>query len=136
MKSGKEVLPQYQGDFFTYCDEGQDYWSGYFTTRPFMKGLTRYTQAILRTGEILATLAQAKVSSGASTSGITKDWRARLESARRNVGLFQHHDGVTGTARRKVVVDYQNRLLDSLSKVAEMASGIPPPPSLICRFTF
>jgi len=116
------LLPLYKGDFFTYCDENEDYWSGYFTTRPFMKGLTRYTQSIVRNGDILATLARAKL----GTSGVAESqtWLDVLESAHRNVALFQHHDGVTGTARRHVVRDYSNRLFESLSKVAELCSDL------------
>lgn len=119
----RHSLPDYQGDFFTYCDEQQDYWSGYFTTRPFMKGLTRSTQAILRTGEILATLARGN--EGLKTEQWNK-WFDSLQTARRNVALFQHHDGVTGTARRAVVQDYANRLLTSLAQVAEYSGGNSP----------
>jgi alpha-mannosidase II len=120
-------LPSYQGDFFTYCDEGEDYWSGYFTTRPFMKGLTRSTQAILRTGEILSTLARGYVGGSLNQEQWGK-WFDSIQKARRNVALFQHHDGVTGTARRAVVEDYASRLLESLAQVAEYSSGTPSSP--------
>eukprot|EP01112_Ceratiomyxa_fruticulosa_P009601 TRINITY_DN2513_c0_g1_i1.p1 TRINITY_DN2513_c0_g1~~TRINITY_DN2513_c0_g1_i1.p1 ORF type:complete len:1175 (-),score=244.78 TRINITY_DN2513_c0_g1_i1:43-3567(-) len=103
------AFPSYTGDFFTYNDINDDYWSGYYTTRPFTKGLSRSTQSTLHTGEALFSLARTVYPDARQDSEWSK-WFEILQECRRNIGLFQHHDGITGTARSHVVVDYTNRL--------------------------
>ena len=65
-------LSMLTGDFFVYSDvfsEGEPaYWSGYFSTRPFLKLLSRQLASKLRTAEILFTLSVG-LARQATTSG-------------------------------------------------------------------
>ena len=104
----KNVFEILSGDFFTYADRDDHYWSGYFTSRPFYKHMDRSLQSYLRSADLVYSLASwnAKVTD--------KKWSGlelydSLVDARRALSLFQHHDGVTGTARDDVVVDYAEK---------------------------
>ena len=84
--------PVLKGSFFTYSDRAEDYWSGYFTSRIFDKALDRKLERVLF---------------AATSLGATKE---ELQGPRRALSLFQHHDGVTGTATNEVVQDYAARI--------------------------
>ncbi|KAL7564790.1 hypothetical protein ACA910_021052 [Epithemia clementina (nom. ined.)] len=93
---GKFIPPILKGSFFTYADVNQDYWSGYFTSRVFDKALDRQLERVIYTATSL----------GAS--------RLELQIPRRQLSLFQHHDGVTGTAKTHVVKDYAKRMYEAI----------------------
>jgi len=111
------------GDFFVYSDifsEGRPaYWSGYYSTRPFLKQLSRHLASKLRTTEILYTMAvnmARKIRSGLAL-GLIETSYDKLVEARRHLGLFQHHDAITGTSKAFVMSDYQQKLLEGLNTV-------------------
>ncbi|XP_070619636.1 alpha-mannosidase 2x isoform X2 [Erythrolamprus reginae] len=107
-------FPVLSGDFFSYADREDHYWTGYYTSRPFYKSMGRVLEAHLRAAETLYSLALSHARHAGMESKYPLSDYALLTDARRNLGLFQHHDAITGTAKEAVVVDYGVRLLHSL----------------------
>jgi alpha-mannosidase II len=103
-------LETFSGDFFTYADRQDHYWSGYFTSRVFYKRLDRIVEYYLRNAEIAFSLGNLmqlnKV--GKKFLHANKLYKDILV-ARRNLALFQHHDGITGTSKSPVVLDYARK---------------------------
>ncbi|XP_020761455.2 alpha-mannosidase 2x isoform X1 [Odocoileus virginianus] len=113
-------FPVLSGDFFSYADREDHYWTGYYTSRPFYKNLDRVLEAHLRGAEILYSLAVAHTRRTGLASQFPLSNFALLTDARRTLGLFQHHDAITGTAKEAVVVDYGVRLLRSLVSLKQV----------------
>ncbi|XP_048337779.1 alpha-mannosidase 2x isoform X2 [Sphaerodactylus townsendi] len=90
-------FPVLSGDFFSYADREDHYWTG--------------------SAEILYSLAVSHARHAGMDSKYPLSDYATLTDARRNLGLFQHHDAITGTAKEAVVVDYGVRLLHSLANL-------------------
>ncbi|KAG5682694.1 hypothetical protein PVAND_012029 [Polypedilum vanderplanki] len=121
-------FPSLVGDFFPYSDIFSSgvpaYWTGYFTTRPYYKFMSRKLEHNLRNAEILFTIAlntarqQSKINE-IFFKRMEKDYEKIVE-ARRNLGLFQHHDAITGTSKLKVMTDYLNRLKKSINDVIKI----------------
>ncbi|KAM4532721.1 alpha-mannosidase 2 [Fundulus diaphanus] len=118
-------LPTLRGDFFTYADRDDHYWSGYFTSRPFYKRLDRTLESTLRATEILFTLTLAEMrrlhDEGRWVEGFPAgEHYQRLTEGRRSLALFQHHDAVTGTGRDPVVIDYGTRLFHAILNLRQV----------------
>ncbi|XP_015600084.1 alpha-mannosidase 2 isoform X2 [Cephus cinctus] len=121
-----EKFPTLKGDFFVYSDifsEGRPaYWSGYFTTRPYMKILDRELEANLRSAEILYSIALNVAKQSNMDIKLYETYFEKLVKARRNLGLFQHHDAITGTSKAFVMKDYALKLFESISDMTSLQS--------------
>lgn len=120
----KLKIPSLSGDFFTYADRVHDYWSGYYVSRPFYKSVDRVLEETLRAADILFSLSSAYCQASDQGS-FPFTFGEKLIDARRTLALFQHHDGITGTAKNHVVVDYAQRMHSALSDLQQfMAQGV------------
>jgi hypothetical protein len=121
MGSNKVSFPTFIGDFFTYNDEGDDYWSGYYTTRPKLKLLIRQTNQLIRHAEQLFVEARAKGLLVASEHSSMYD---DLQVARQDAALALHHDAITGTSAVDVINDYMFRLRKGGATAASISAKL------------
>eukprot|EP00932_Pfiesteria_piscicida_P000367 SRR837773.10358.p1 GENE.SRR837773.10358~~SRR837773.10358.p1 ORF type:complete len:789 (-),score=310.03 SRR837773.10358:64-2187(-) len=87
-------------DFFPYADGAHQFWSGYFTSRPALKRYIRDSSAFLQVVRQMATLGL----------GHEAPANAGVEKLAEALGVLQHHDAVSGTAKQHVTFDYAMRL--------------------------
>lgn len=114
-QENKAPFSSLTGDFFPYSDYQNDYWTGYFTTRPFLKRLSRLLQRSLKAVDVYHSY--AILTSGTSYENV-KEVGKLLTHARRELGMFLHHDGITGTSVLHVMNDFRLRLDQALTSVS------------------
>jgi alpha-mannosidase len=98
-------------DFFPYTDSADSYWTGYFVSRPSLKRLERVASSILMAARQIEALPDY-VTAAAADCDCGKSTFA-LEDA---LGVMQHHDAITGTARQHVAFDYAKRVQAGINK--------------------
>ena len=110
--------PVTTGDFFPYADGPHQFWSGYFTSRPALKGYVRTTSALFGAVRFAQSIAIAKDPSWDSPSALP----GSLELIEEALGLAQHHDAVSGTAKQHVTFDYARRLSRGVDRASAVFS--------------
>ncbi len=120
--------PEYNNiDFFPYADKPFTYWTGYFTSRPYLKGLVRETgNYLLMTSRFLFEymLSSYSVNLEEVNKEEIKMTIDSLFHLRENLAICQHHDAVAGTAKEYTSKDYIKRLDESIEKVGKSVKQI------------
>ena len=96
--------PLTTGDFFPYADGPHKFWSGYFTSRPALKGMVRSASSFSGAVRAIQSLASVIQNSRGNDS------LQPIEQLEEALGVLQHHDAVSGTAKQHVAFDYAKRL--------------------------
>ncbi|KAM1788524.1 hypothetical protein ACFX11_038807 [Malus domestica] len=96
--AANESWPIKTDDFFPYADVVNAYWTGYFTSRPALKGYVRTL------GGYYMAARQLEFFKGLNKSGPNTDSLADA------LAIVQHHDAVSGTEKQHVAYDYAKRL--------------------------
>ena len=118
-----------------YADNNASFWSGYFTSRAnhkeYARVLSQKTHAFSKIGanKVLDLLYVQKPEQRDDISNIIMP---SLEKAYDAVGVLQHHDAITGTAKQAVADDYSRIVSEAIaasgsvaeSLIAEMVSKI------------
>ncbi|KAI5418698.1 hypothetical protein KIW84_043069 [Lathyrus oleraceus] len=109
--AANQLWPLKTDDYFPYADGPYAYWTGFFTSRP---GLKRYVRFL--SGYYLAMRQLEFFAGNRSTIYNTFDLADAL-------GIAQHHDAVSGTAKQHTTDDYAKRLAIGASKAEAVVSS-------------
>jgi hypothetical protein len=120
LKAGSIEWTTKSDDFFPYSDCPHCFWTGYFTSRQAFKRLERVSSAFLLAARQIESFPMKEGTSFSSSmhceSGYNCDQPLyELEDA---LGVAQHHDAVSGTAKQHVSNDYSKRLQAGINKAA------------------
>lgn len=113
--------PTKYDDMFPYSDVPAGFWTGYFSSRANDKQYARrishefHASAQLYTGKML----------DQNMDYFTEDKMLKAkEDMMNNIGIMQHHDAVSGTAKQRVADDYAHRMYLSMERNSKVYSGM------------
>ncbi|CAL5366183.1 unnamed protein product [Camellia sinensis] len=98
-------------DYFPYADDTNAYWTGFFTSRPAFKRYIRMLSGYYLAARQLEFLAGRR-SAGPNTYSLGDA-----------LGIAQHHDAVSGTAKQHTTNDYEKRLAHGASESEAVVSS-------------
>ena len=104
---------------FPYSDLEEIYWTGYFTSRPNAKRQARQTSSMFHASSKLAAgkmLQQTPKVPDETNQQVLQNKEAMLNA----IGIMQHHDAITGTAKQAVADDYSFLLSKSMATSNEV----------------
>ncbi|KAK7410985.1 hypothetical protein VNO78_02279 [Psophocarpus tetragonolobus] len=108
--AANEAWPIKTDDYFPYADRVNAYWTGYFTSRPALKGYVRFL------GGYYLAARQLEYFKGKSALG------PKTDSLAEALGIVQHHDAVSGTEKQHVGDDYAKRLSIGYTEAEKVAA--------------
>jgi len=109
----KVAWPTKEDDLFPYAGEEHGYWTGFYTSRANSKEYVRRASHNLHaSSQLFALKALDQSTSNEMMEAIMKANYNLLDQ----MGINQHHDAVTGTARQAVADDYAKRLYDGMEQ--------------------
>lgn len=117
----KMTTPQWcvkTDDFFPYSDCPHCFWTGYFTSRAGFKRLERVGSSFLMAARQIECMHDSHSSAGLGNCHC-KDPLFRLDDA---MGVSQHHDAVSGTAKQHVTNDYTKRVQGGIDQAAKFVA--------------
>eukprot|EP00547_Thalassionema_nitzschioides_P006974 CAMPEP_0194203020 /NCGR_PEP_ID=MMETSP0156-20130528/2917_1 /TAXON_ID=33649 /ORGANISM="Thalassionema nitzschioides, Strain L26-B" /LENGTH=1049 /DNA_ID=CAMNT_0038928679 /DNA_START=43 /DNA_END=3192 /DNA_ORIENTATION=- len=103
-------------DFFPYADSDHAYWTGYFTSRTAFKRFERVASSFLMAARQMESYGLSGIKNSTLSQPLFD-----LEDA---LGVAQHHDAVSGTAKQHVANDYAKRLQMGINKAASYMATI------------
>lgn len=118
----KRVSPQWSvktDDFFPYSDCPHCFWTGYFTSRAGFKRLERVGSSFLQAARQIESMKDAQNAVGLRGCRC-KEPLYSLDDA---MGIVQHHDAVSGTAKQHVANDYAERVQAGIDHAAKAVSA-------------
>lgn len=104
-----------------YADGNEDFWSGYFTSRANSKKQIRDgSAAVHATNKIFAQEVIRSVSTDAQINATINSKQLLLDA----MGVNQHHDGISGTAKQHVADDYASTLASAITNSTNISATI------------
>lgn len=107
LKKENIVWPVKYDDVFPYANDNEDYWVGYFSSRPGAKKQVKDASAF--TSALMKLMSFKAIRETTMESDIARMLLAK-QNLLQELSIYIHHDAITGTAKQYVADDYAFRM--------------------------